>query len=1141
MDPSQQSPPATPKVDASSSYLEIYPRPPSVGELYSKLQRRLSLPSISTSARLSSQLTAVHVSSPESGSASYRRRGLEQQSEPPASSTTVDDFMNRWKVVSSEPLAEEAAGTSLEKLTTIEQNSPFQSYHVTSGVGLRIAGASTMPPGFENGHAPEESSLLKRKHSSISTTASPSDGEIASAPANEPSIPGLPLVIGPPISISPASEDIVSSNGIITGTLSWGTFQPLDNANPTSGRTSSQTPESSALQVASSDISLKASSAPPSTQVASQTNIESPMSARNLDPDSIKSALRSSRSPRPTGNSRSCTPQSPATSGSSALDSTCHLNPNDEVKKIVKHADVDTLYNLPTFNLILARLKSDVYPDGSSPGFSYLHETTLSENALSKEDLYEQQETSQNKGRSATSISKKLDRDSSTKVAEQPAPRCSRHHTKDPQPDGTEDGCDSDCFEEYDPFDDVEELREAIRRSEAAGSNVTAPKDQPSQTSSERRPSKSTEKVDTSRRRPYLDRRAKASSRRLEPETRPGLLGGSRLHLSFSEPEARHIWLTAYLACPDFITAGFSVEAGICALREFLCSPKYAGEEKRAAVDAIIADALLKLPGRTARDVRGYMADVMNSKMDPALNQEITLQHQRPLDRLASWSWSTLAFARSLDYGWSRTSFPKSHAEVRFIQFQKSLRFLQPFRVFAEGSSDVVDCAWDETGENFALGCTTYSDMYNRPGNLMLGDTKGNIKFMCGHKTTRPPNQGNEAILDPFLHSTVSSVDFSNGLLYSGSYDSTVKIWDVKEKRLRKSLRFSAPIARMKMNNKFKNTGAACLQNGDLVIFRHSDLDGDGKGSDTSQVFSATNERFEGSSVLWTNSKARNGWVFVSYDNKESDRRELTAYTGDLRVFDAVRGAEVGSIKPGSTRQLDICLDESEQLLVAGAVSGPVRTLSPDTFSHVRVWDLRATFRRILEFGCKHKDINKVTISRCQSYITSSGTNGKSYMWDIRYGSDPLHVLEHGESKTPLSPDRDREDADTGVTFASWATGDGSLFVTGSSDGLVKVWDPKRADPFLYNLAELDDPVMSGAFSPDGDALVIGETTGKATLLSHAGRHGPPENFVQDRSMLAPTASEAEEGGVERARWLLRTGQVVLVYEDGGRPAVYGR
>lgn len=184
--------------------------------------------------------------------------------------------------------------------------------------------------------------------------------------------------------------------------------------------------------------------------------------------------------------------------------------------------------------------------------------------------------------------------------------------------------------------------------------------------------------------------------------------------------------------------------------------------------------------------------------------------------------------------------------------------------------------------------------------------------------------------------------------------------------------------------------------------------------------------------------------------------------------------------------------------------------------------------------------------------------------------AEPLHILAHGgklaiysalgqsiiqflilstdiDSKTPLSLERDREEVDTGVTFASWVA-QGSLIITGSSDGVVKVWDPTRPDPehFLYNLASFDDPVMSGSLSPDGDALIIGETTGKATVLSYMGRHGPPEPFVQDRSMLAPNASElrtseCEESGVERAKELLRTGQVVLVSEDGGQPSVYGR
>ncbi|KAF3926723.1 hypothetical protein ABW21_db0205043 [Orbilia brochopaga] len=954
-----------------------------------------------------------------------------------------------------------------------------------------------MPFYFEDGHAPGDLLSLKRKRSSISRDTSPINGEPASTAGGD--LAGLvsPMRTKEAASNSPNLEDNAATH--VTGAseaqivqgdqLSHGLY-------PTFSRLPNQASEPDELDIASSMLlAIGTTNGSSNTETTLQV-----------------------------------------TRGSSSVELTGQSN--DGIKRIVQHTDANTLYKLSQFDQILARLKSDAYPDESSPGFSRLQENVLSEKALSKEDMYEQHQISQ-KSKPTSPVPGSVSHKSvSAGTAEQSAiPRCRKHHIENAQPIDGEDGCDSDCFSEYDPLDDVEEVRVALKKLETTGKHIATPKDQSSQMPVKLNLSNRNEKFDTSRR-PYLNHQARTQLRKIELYPDFDSLAGSLVHISFSRSEAHHVWSAAYLACLEFATGTFSIDAGISALQAFAYSEQPLGE-KHEIMDSVTATAALKLPGRTPQDVANYIADVLGSKVDPLADvKKITISLRRTQKKPSSWSWSELAFARSLDDGWSLKSLPRSHAEIRSIQLQKSLEFIQPFRVFAEGSSDVVDCAWDATGENFALGCTTYSDMYNRPGNLMLGNTKGEIKFMCGHQTVRPPNQGNEAILDPYLHSTVTSVDFSHGLLYSGSYDSTIKIWDVKQRQLQRSLKFSAPIVAMKMNKKIENVGAACVQNGDFVIFRHSS---DRDQSDACQKFPASNERFEGSSVLWSNAKSRTGWVFVSYDNKESDRREPTAQAGDLRLFDAVHGVEVGSIKPGSTRQFDICLDASEQLLVAGAVSGPARALTPNTFSHVRVWDLRTALRRILEFGCQHKDINKVTISPCQSYITSSGTNGKSYLWDVRYGSEPLHVLEHGDSKTPLSPERDREDADTGVTFASWATADGGLFITGSSDGLVKVWDPTRADPFLHNLAAFDDPVMSGAFSPDGTALIIGETTGKATLLSHAGRHGPPEDFVQDRSMLAPSASEVEESGVQRAQRLLQTGQVVMVYEDGGRPAVYGR
>ncbi|KAK6352639.1 hypothetical protein TWF730_009457 [Orbilia blumenaviensis] len=677
-----------------------------------------------------------------------------------------------------------------------------------------------------------------------------------------------------------------------------------------------------------------------------------------------------------------------------------------------------------------------------------------------------------------------------------PVPTC-RRHPKDGEQNGESD-CDSDCFEEYDPFDDVSDLREALEKQEKT-------KGADRLTVSSNTEHKLAEKYIKARpdesRRPYLSSAARSYFRNGNIPHLDSMVG-HQLHVSFSEQEARRVWRTAYIICLSFAKGDFSVDTGIKALRGFLESSGFTRNEKYETLSSIASEVVLELPRRSEEDIYRYITEVISGSDGPLFQPHNIgiVSKSQPNSRA---SWSSLILARQCAEGMWGRSRPASHAHVQRIGSRKCLRLLQPFRTFAEGSSDVVDCAWDSSGQDFALACTTYNDMYNRVGNLMLGSVDGTIKFLCGHKTIRSPNQDNVAILDPYLHSTVSSVDFSGDQLFSSSFDNTVKVWGKKDRLLRKSLAFGAPVVRMKMSGLSPNVGTVCLQNGNVVIFRSSDE------PYSCHVLPARQDHLEPASVVWVNGAgARKGWVFVGYENKESDKRQLNAYQGDLRLFDAEHGKDVQEIRPGSTRQFDISLDESGSFLITASIVGPARAPTPDTHSFVRVFDIERSPRKTLEFSCRHRDINNVTMSPCRRYVTSSGTNGQSYLWDVRREAEPLHELGHGDSRTPLSPDKDREDVDTGVTFASWVA-DGGLFVTGSSDGIVKVWDPARAEPFLYDLATFDDPVMTGAFSPDGDCLMIGETTGKATLLSYMGRHGPPEPFVQDRTMLAPIASEA--------------------------------
>jgi DNA-directed RNA polymerase subunit RPC12/RpoP len=84
----------------------------------------------------------------------------------------------------------------------------------------------------------------------------------------------------------------------------------------------------------------------------------------------------------------------------------------------------------------------------------------------------------------------------------------------------------------------------------------------------------------------------------------------------------------------------------------------------------------------------------------------------------------------------------------------------------------------------------------------------------------------------------------------------------------------------------------------------------------------------------------------------------------------------------------------------------------------------------------------------------------------------------------PLDDHLPTEMTDTGVRFLSWGDNATRLY-TGSSDGVVKVWDTARAqeDVFIKDLITTDSGIMSGSFSPDYSKLIIGEVNGSINIL----------------------------------------------------------
>ncbi len=89
---------------------------------------------------------------------------------------------------------------------------------------------------------------------------------------------------------------------------------------------------------------------------------------------------------------------------------------------------------------------------------------------------------------------------------------------------------------------------------------------------------------------------------------------------------------------------------------------------------------------------------------------------------------------------------------------------------------------------------------------------------------------------------------------------------------------------------------------------------------------------------------------------------------------------------------------------------------------------------------------------------------------------------------------RPRERADTGVKFAQWG-GTSDCFYTGSSDGVVKVWDIRRAvgETLVCDFVQLDSGIMCGKLSHDYSQLLLGDCAGGVNVYSTQIKDSEPD------------------------------------------------
>ena len=513
----------------------------------------------------------------------------------------------------------------------------------------------------------------------------------------------------------------------------------------------------------------------------------------------------------------------------------------------------------------------------------------------------------------------------------------------------------------------------------------------------------------------------------------------------------------------------------------------------------------------------------------------------------------------------------------RYVNTQYQLRLrnaetIEPWRSWKGASGDVVAVAWAPDSMTYAVGAAAHTNVedlqYNRPCNLLLGDLGSNVLTeLPDHRVDRPkpgtipsgPNatQAVYDACDPNVYETITSIAFAptGSRMYTASHDRTVKIWDTSLRQCHATLRHDAWVTSIEASTQIPGLFAtATKQIHDAIRVYRS------QSSDTAPVpscFSSSRAELRPDwqiypeCLRWGPTPYTSHLLLAGFHQWSEDLNG----SGQIILWDALASESI-KVSPSSQSVYAAAWHPCSSLFATGGAPSGLVTDKQSTKSVVRIWDLRTTKRYTMEYECSALDMQDVTFSPIDPNIVTAGcTDGASYVWDFRRPDRPLHRLQHGRPIVDWDHTRDREEVDTGVMMSLWGLG-GTLFYSGSSDGMVKAWDIRRhpADVLVKNVAQFGAGVQSGALSPDGTNLLVGDADGGFHILSSApcGPCDPNYDVTEEPIDLvrAPDGSglklESDGGypgteGREAGHELIRTGQLDYHPEFGITRGFYYR
>ena len=480
-------------------------------------------------------------------------------------------------------------------------------------------------------------------------------------------------------------------------------------------------------------------------------------------------------------------------------------------------------------------------------------------------------------------------------------------------------------------------------------------------------------------------------------------------------------------------------------------------------------------------------------------------------------------------------------------------------RSFMNTCGDVTCLAWDSSGKYFAASSIAISDdrsmQYNSNLNLLAGDAeKGILQELPEHHIPRPvigPESGNVNSLhamresqDPRLFMTVASVAFSpNGKrLYSGGGDRKVRVYrmdqDVSNVRCRYEIEHPAPVDILSVG-RHGLLASAChvTTDGNVRVFdcqkktfdlRHSFSPGRADAGSSLPLFP--------SALRWGAAAQHSSLLLAGFSSDTVN--EARSIAGETALWNAETGQRL-PLSAVTRNVFDLAWNPSPSPASTAFAVASVPPYGKSYKGKQSVVHLYAPeqdrAKHVLELECPAFDINDlVYCPHDDNLIAAGATDGKVYIWDKRFTGRnqlPLHSLAHGESVNVLDHDRDRELADTGIRFLSWGAASSRLY-SGSSDGVVKVWNPYRAtnSAHVQDAASFQTAVMSGAFSPDFRDLLVGEECGRLNHLRiEAGGDDEGTGRAPRRFKLQNDAQAgSQEASCLTAQELVRTKQIAI-------------